>query len=289
MSSVDSPRSEGGDALIHKPPTGGLLSLLVLLVSVAALIPATLLLGDLLDLYASSTSGLNLQPDEAAALRAAIARESLQTGLLILGAVVALILWCGRAASNVQTLRAANHGLGGPTVLLGFLLPVYHWVKPYLIFTTLWKTSDAGSYPGDLSAWRNAPSSFLLTLWWFCWLLCMVSASFLSLFLLLEDGPPEDALMFFDLAFYSVLAAIPLLLLNLVVTRTLDRRQIERWQAVRAFLLRRRRGGMDVSGIYQRPELKPPTDAEGSSPGGAKPNSDSEADSSGFQPLIPPD
>lgn len=113
--------------------------------------------------------------EDFAGLSALADAERLTGSLIALGVFVGiavavlLVVWMWRAAKDLEALGRFNPTLGAGWAIGGWFVPVASLVLPAVVAVGLWKGSDA-TIPGGSTAWKRAPTSPLVALWWISWI-----------------------------------------------------------------------------------------------------------------------
>jgi hypothetical protein len=86
---------------------------------------------------------------------------------LYVATAVAVVAWVHRTYKNLVYLNVdeIRHTPGQAVAFL--FVPIINLVKSLQIFTELWKTSDPEGPVHNDTAWRQAPVTGLIALWWF--------------------------------------------------------------------------------------------------------------------------
>lgn len=87
-------------------------------------------------------------------------------GLVVIPIAVLTMIWMFRMAANLRKLgRVGQTWAPGWGIAAWFVPPCIVYAVPWLMFKELWKGSDPAIAPGD-PAWKQAPVSRLVTVWW---------------------------------------------------------------------------------------------------------------------------
>jgi serine protease Do len=133
----------------------------------------------LLFLNALIAAGLVLAAlNPANLLRADAGAEANDTGVGVLAtaystlfpvAAVAFLVWIYSA--SVRAHRLGNEGMFSPRAsVLWFFAPFANLVFPFRAIREIWKASDPSVDRSDPVAWKRAPGSWLLAVWWIAWI-----------------------------------------------------------------------------------------------------------------------
>ena len=85
---------------------------------------------------------------------------------MVIPIAVLTMIWMFRMAANLRKLgRTGQTWAPGWGIGAWFVPPCVVYAVPWLMFKELWKGSDPTIAPGD-PAWKQAPVSPLVTVWW---------------------------------------------------------------------------------------------------------------------------
>ena len=151
------------------------------------------------------------------------------TVLLSVGVYIAttvlFCLWVYRANWNARAL-GADHMQFTPGWCIGwFFIPFMNLFKPFQAVREIYKASDPRS---DGTMWRDVPTSALLGLWWFFWILTNVVGQIQMKTASSKD--PDLLVMAIWMGVLSNVINITAALLALAVVRSIHARQEEKAQ-----------------------------------------------------------
>lgn len=121
---------------------------------------------DLIRLRHEATQFLNGDQTEQQFRDAVQVNASSIIGLMIIPIAVLTMIWMFRMAANLRKLgRPGQTWAPGWGIGAWFVPPCIIYAVPWLMFKELWRGSDPAIPQGD-PAWKQAPVSPLVTVWW---------------------------------------------------------------------------------------------------------------------------
>jgi hypothetical protein len=106
-----------------------------------------------------------IQSFEAMAFLAGIAQL-----VVYVGTIIAFCMWIYQAHKNLRDLDVRRLNFSPGWAVGWFFIPFMNLFKPYQVAQEIWKASDPHVPAHDPHAWKEAPRSGLIGLWWACWL-----------------------------------------------------------------------------------------------------------------------
>ncbi len=91
------------------------------------------------------------------------------TPLATIPAGIALLMWMGRAFTNLQAMKVKTLGRKSIQCYWGWIIPLANIVIPVSTMQDIWKASDPSEM--DQKRWRLLKSSLLISTWWATYLL----------------------------------------------------------------------------------------------------------------------
>jgi hypothetical protein len=111
---------------------------------------------------------------------ASLERIQLVTGaahtLLTLVTAVIFLVWLHRSYANLEALGARDCTYSPGWAVGYFFIPILNLFRPYQVTQEIWKASDPRCASARPLAWKSAPGSALVGLWWTFWILTNIAA-----------------------------------------------------------------------------------------------------------------
>jgi len=136
-------------------------------------------------------------------------------------------MWIHRAHRNLPSLGAEGLKYSPAWAVGGFFIPIWNLFRPYQVTQEIWKASDPSIGINDRLAWKQAPASSLVSIWWFLWLVTgFISNIYIRMSLTAETLEQLYQLSWAILILDSL--GIIAALFAILVVRNIDSRQIEK-------------------------------------------------------------
>ena len=80
--------------------------------------------------------------------------------------VIIMLVWLYRAYKNLTALNSSDLFFLPGWAVAGFFIPIWNFFHPIFVMRDLWKASDPSVDIEDSKAWKKAPTSPFIFLWW---------------------------------------------------------------------------------------------------------------------------
>ena len=199
-----------------------------MVLAVAGVVPA------ILGMTGSGEPSSDGQPDLKQALRALVSGLH---ALVLIGVIVAFLMWFYRVHKNLPALRATNLEYKSGWAVGGFFVPFLNLVRPMNVMREVWYWSDPSAFGCDPSSDdlpvrnRNATPP-LIGWWWAFFLLTNFAANLSDAFEGNGTSFPDMAQLSNMLSFATKVLGFPAALLGVRLVRTITKWQPERYSRI---------------------------------------------------------
>jgi phage FluMu protein Com len=154
--------------------------------------------------------------------------------VLRVATAVPFLMWLYRSYANLTALGAQGLAFSPGWTVGYFFIPIVNLFRPYQVLQETWKGSDPDYASTNSMAWKAAPGSALVGLWWALWLISNVAGQ-ISFRIHMNQEPRLDAFKVSSLAsMVSALAALVCGFCLLFVVYGITARQEEKHRRPRA-------------------------------------------------------